>query len=53
MVLLGAVLQSRKTNLKILFAPYYLFVMNLSEIIGLIRFMKKKQSVNWERAKRK
>jgi len=53
MVLLGAVLQSRKTNLRILFAPYYLFVMNLSEIIGLIRFMKKKQSVNWERAKRK
>lgn len=51
-VFIGSVLQSKKTNLKIFFAPYYLFIMNLSEIIGLIRFLKKKQSVNWERAKR-
>lgn len=51
-VLLGAMLQSRKTNLKILFAPYYLFIMNFSEISGLLRFLRKKQSVNWERAKR-
>lgn len=52
-VILGAILQSKKTNLKLLFAPYYLFIMNLSEIIGLVRFLRKNQSVNWERAKRK
>ncbi|NOQ26575.1 MAG: glycosyltransferase [Bacteroidales bacterium] len=52
-VIIGLILQSKKTNLKFLFAPYYLFVMNLSEIIGLFRFIRKKQSVNWERAKRK
>ncbi len=51
-VILGAVLQSKKTKLKLLFAPYYLFIMNLSEIMGLIRFARKKQSVNWERSKR-
>lgn len=51
-VLLGGLLQSKKTNLKILFAPYYLFIMNLAEIIGLIRFLRKSQSVNWEKSKR-
>ncbi len=53
LVIFGALLQSKKTNLKLFFAPYYLFVMNLSEIIGFFRFLRKKQSVNWERAKRK
>lgn len=51
-VLLGGLLQSKKTNFKILFAPYYLFIMNLAEIIGLLRFLRKSQSVNWEKAKR-
>ncbi|MCB2195007.1 MAG: glycosyltransferase family 2 protein [Bacteroidetes bacterium] len=51
-VLIGVFLQAKKTNLKFIFAPYYLFIMNLSEIIGLIRFIRKKQSVNWVRAKR-
>lgn len=52
-VIIGAILQSKKINLKFLFAPYYLFIMNLSEIIGLFRFIRKNQSVNWERARRK
>jgi cellulose synthase/poly-beta-1,6-N-acetylglucosamine synthase-like glycosyltransferase len=52
-VIIGSVLRSKKINLKFLFAPYYLFIMNLSEIIGLYRFIRKKQSVNWERSKRK
>lgn len=52
LVFIGLFLQSKKTNLKFIFAPYYLFMMNLSEIIGLIRFIRKKQSVNWVRAKR-
>ncbi|PLX10806.1 MAG: glycosyl transferase [Marinilabiliales bacterium] len=52
LVISGAFLQKKKTNIKLLFAPYYLFIMNLAEIIGLIRYIRKKQSVNWERAKR-
>ncbi len=51
-VISGAVLQSKKTKLKLFFAPYYLFIMNLSEVMGLIRFVRKKQSINWERSKR-
>lgn len=51
-VFLGAALQKTQTNLKFFFAPYYLFIMNYAEFIGFIRFVRKKQSINWERAKR-
>jgi cellulose synthase/poly-beta-1,6-N-acetylglucosamine synthase-like glycosyltransferase len=32
--------------------PYYFVFMNLSVILGFIRFMRKKQSASWEKAKR-
>jgi hypothetical protein len=48
----GWFLENRKIKLKILFIPYYFFIMNLSVYLGFIRFMKGKQSVIWERAKR-
>ncbi len=51
-VLLGFIFQSKKIKVKLLFSPYYLFMMNLSEVIGFIRFLRKKQTVNWERSKR-
>ncbi len=51
-VLLGYLFQSKHMKLKILFSPYYIFIMNLSQIIGLIRFLRKNQSVNWEKSKR-
>jgi cellulose synthase/poly-beta-1,6-N-acetylglucosamine synthase-like glycosyltransferase len=50
--LLGWFLENRLTQLKALFIPYYFFIMNLSVVLGLFRYMKKSQSVNWERAKR-
>lgn len=50
--LLGWFLENRETRVKILFIPYYFFIMNLSVILGFFRYMKKSQSVNWERAKR-
>jgi cellulose synthase/poly-beta-1,6-N-acetylglucosamine synthase-like glycosyltransferase len=53
LVFTGFILQSRKTKLKIIFAPYYIFIMNLSEVIGFIRYIRKTQGVNWEKAKRK
>lgn len=34
------------------FLPYYFLSTNIAQIRGLIRYMKKSQSVNWERAKR-
>lgn len=50
--LLGWFLENRKTSIKILFVPYYFFIMNLSVVLGFFRYIKKTQSVNWERAKR-
>lgn len=52
LALLGWYFENRKIKIKILFIPYYFFIMNLSMYLGLIRFLKGKQSVNWERAKR-
>ncbi|MFO7828874.1 MAG: glycosyltransferase family 2 protein [Bacteroidales bacterium] len=51
--ILGAFFQTKNIKFTIFFAPYYLVIMNLSVIMGFIRFLKKRQSVNWERAKRK
>jgi hypothetical protein len=50
--LLGWFLENKKTSLKILFVPYYFFIMNLSVVLGFFRYINKTQSVNWERAKR-
>lgn len=50
--LTGWFLENRSTRIKILFVPYYFFIMNLSVVLGFFRYMKKSQSVNWERAKR-
>lgn len=50
--LLGWFLENRETRIKLLFVPYYFFIMNLSVVLGFFRYMKKSQSVNWERSKR-
>jgi cellulose synthase/poly-beta-1,6-N-acetylglucosamine synthase-like glycosyltransferase len=48
----GWVLENKKLKIKIFFIPYYFFIMNYSVYMGFIRYIKGKQSVNWERAKR-
>ena len=50
--LLGWFLEHRQIRLKILFIPYYFFIMNLSVFLGFGRYLKGNQSVNWERAQR-
>lgn len=50
--LLGWYLENRSIRLKILFIPYYFFIMNLSVFLGFKRYLKGTQTVNWERAKR-
>jgi cellulose synthase/poly-beta-1,6-N-acetylglucosamine synthase-like glycosyltransferase len=50
--LLGWSLENRSIKVKLLFVPYYFFIMNLSVFLGLRRYIKGSQSVNWERAKR-
>jgi cellulose synthase/poly-beta-1,6-N-acetylglucosamine synthase-like glycosyltransferase len=48
----GWILENQKIRIKILFIPYYFFIMNLAVFLGFKRYLKKAQSVNWERAKR-
>ena len=50
--LVGWFLENRQIRLKLLFIPYYFFMMNLSVFLGFGRYVKGNQSVNWERAKR-
>ncbi len=50
--LLGWYLENRKIKLKLLFVPYYFFIMNYAVYLGFFRYIKKQQNVNWERAKR-
>lgn len=50
--LLGWFLEHRQIRLKVLFIPYYFFIMNLSVFLGFGRYLKGNQSVKWERAKR-
>lgn len=50
--LLGWFLENKHIKVKILFVPYYFFIMNLSVYMGFIRYLKGNQSVKWERAKR-
>jgi len=49
---IGWLMQNQQTGIKLLFVPYYIFIMNLSMFLGFGRYLKGKQSVNWERAKR-
>lgn len=52
LALLGWYFENKRIKVKVLFVPYYFFIMNLCVYLGLFRFLKGKQSVSWERAKR-
>lgn len=52
MALGGYFLESGQIKLKVLFVPYYFFIMNYAVFAGIIRYLKGSQSVIWERAKR-
>lgn len=52
MALMGWYLNNKQIKVKLLFVPYYFFIMNLCMYLGFIRFLRGKQSANWERAKR-
>lgn len=50
--LTGRMLENKKMKVKIFFIPYYFFIMNYAVFMGFGRYLRKSQSVNWERAKR-
>ncbi|PIF01767.1 MAG: glycosyl transferase, partial [Draconibacterium sp.] len=51
-VLIGKLLENKSVRSKIIFVPYYVFMMNYAAIMGAVRYFSGKQSVKWERAKR-
>lgn len=52
LALLGWILERQKIRFKVLFVPYYFTAMNYAAVRGWLRFLKGKQSVKWEKAKR-
>ncbi len=52
MALAGAWLEKRRIRFKPFFVPYYFCVMNYAVYMGMIKYFRRQQSVNWERAKR-
>ncbi|OFY09139.1 MAG: glycosyl transferase [Bacteroidetes bacterium GWE2_42_24] len=52
LVAAGYLCEIKKIRVKLLFIPFYFFIMNYAVFLGLRRYLKGSQSVNWERAKR-
>jgi cellulose synthase/poly-beta-1,6-N-acetylglucosamine synthase-like glycosyltransferase len=53
LVLIGALLSNMKIRLKILFVPYYMFIMNYAMVNGIFRYISGSQSVKWEKSQRR
>lgn len=50
--LLGWYFENKRIRLKLFFIPYYFVMINYASIRGIFRYVKGKQSVNWEKSKR-
>ncbi len=52
MATIGWYLENKAIKIKLLFVPYYFLMMNMAVFMGIKRYFKGSQTVNWERAKR-
>lgn len=52
LAIVGWILEQKEIRLKILYIPYYFFIMHYAVFAGLLRYFKGNQSALWERAKR-
>jgi len=50
--MIGWYLANRELKVKLLFIPYYFFIMNYAVFAGFIRYVRGEQSAAWERSKR-
>ncbi|MCK3682786.1 glycosyltransferase family 2 protein [Maribellus sp. YY47] len=48
----GWYFEQKRIRLKMLFAPYYFVMINYAGIRGMLRYLKGRQPVNWEKSKR-
>lgn len=53
LAVLGFIMEKRSIRIKALFIPYYFCVMNYAVLMGIIRYLSKKQSAAWDKAQRK
>lgn len=53
LILIGGLLSNMKIRMKILFVPYYMFIMNYAMINGIFRYISGSHSVKWEKSKRR
>lgn len=51
-VFLGTVSRRSNTRLKIIFLPYYLAIMNISNLTGACRYLSGKHDIKWEKSER-
>ncbi len=49
---LGWFFENTKTTLKLFFVPYYISMINIAVILGVVRYFRGKQPASWERAAR-
>ncbi len=48
----GWYFEDKRLQMKFLFAPYYFVSVNYASILGILRYCRGKQSVQWEKSKR-
>jgi cellulose synthase/poly-beta-1,6-N-acetylglucosamine synthase-like glycosyltransferase len=53
LAIVGWIMERRQLRVKTLFVPYYFCMMNYAIVVGIQRYFGAKQSVMWEKAKRK
>ena len=53
LAIIGAILEKRQVRIKAVFIPYYFCVMNYAVLMGIFRYITKKQSAVWDKAQRK
>lgn len=52
LAIIGATVKKKQIRFKSLFIPYYFFVMNYTQILGLLKYIKGDHSVIWEKVNR-
>ena len=52
LAVIGWALERRKIRFKAMFIPYYFTAMNYASLRGWVRFLRGKQTVNWEKSQR-
>jgi cellulose synthase/poly-beta-1,6-N-acetylglucosamine synthase-like glycosyltransferase len=51
-VIIGLLAEIRGTRARTIFLPYYIIIMNYAQVAGIFRYLRRKHTVVWEKAKR-